>query len=230
MSTAAEYILFDFDALTLADRARIVQLMETFIGAGWRFLKKAIVCDDMPGDTYVPSEPELLDRAWSNAVRAAPRYGGAYWMEMENGAGLKVSWGFDPKRLKRFNLTVSRNQIAATTQTENMQAFVGAAEQVYQSLQPAYGYGLFNYDVHEGYPIGAGPQALWDVNWYSSVIAERFSNSDLENLPAYKIMQREDGSLFVQMAAVPIAQAGQRMTNYRVVARVLGLSAVHAGG
>ena len=104
-----EYILFDFSDMRLTDRSNIIMLM-TEIAAGdrFRFLKKAIVCDDVPGDLHVPNTPEYLDRAWSNAVRAAPRYGGAYWMEFENKDGLRLNFGFDPKQLKRLNLTVSR--------------------------------------------------------------------------------------------------------------------------
>jgi hypothetical protein len=101
--SSAEYILFDFSDNRLTDRANFVRLMiEIARGDVFRFLKKAIVCDDMPGDLYVPNQPEMLDLAWSNAVRAAPRYNGAYWMEFENETGFRLNFGFDPRQLKRL--------------------------------------------------------------------------------------------------------------------------------
>ena len=95
MST--EYILFDFaDETTLLNKDNMVRLLIAIAeGDTFHFLKKAIVCDDSPGLIYVPNSPETLANAWNNAIRALQRYNG-YWMEFENAAKLKFSFGFDP--------------------------------------------------------------------------------------------------------------------------------------
>lgn len=226
-----EYILFDFSDTRLTDRTNITGLMERIAeGDTFRFLKKAIVCDDVPGDLYVPNTPEYLDRAWSNAVRAAPRYGGAYWMEFENASGLRLSFGFDPRQLKRLNLTVSRNSLSKPTDEPNARELVRVAMLIYTTLHPAYGYGLFTYDVHDAAPAGAGVKAVWDYNFFGPALVESIGRDTLAALPAWRKTDLDDGGLLVEMSPSPVADWKPYTQSYREAAALLGVSKFNQGG
>lgn len=229
MST--EYILFDFSDLRLTDRANIIGLMtEIARDDRFRFLKKAIVCDDVPGDLYVPNTPEYLDRAWSNAVRAAPRYGGAYWMEFENSSGLRLSFGFDPKQLKRLNLTVSKDSINKPSDEANVSELVRVASLIYTMLHPAYGYGLFNLDLHNPAAPGAGLKAVWDYNFFGPALVASLGRDKLLALPAWRKTEFEDGGILVEMSPNPVADWQPYTQNYREAAAALGVNAFNQGG
>lgn len=225
------YILFDFPDNRLTDRANILRLMTTLaLENDYRFLKKAIVCDDMPGDLYVPGEPELLDRAWSNAVRAAPRYDGAYWMEFENLGGLKMNFGFDPRKLRRLNLTIDRDRLKLPGDTPNVRELVRVISLINQSLHPAYGYGLFNYDIHEAAPANAGITALWDYNLFGAVLVEKFGHDTLMSLPAWQKHEFSDGSILIEMAENPVAGWREVGDAYKAAAQELGVAKINQGG
>ncbi len=231
MPGSTEYILFDFDDMRLADRANVLRAMNALaLEDRFRFLKKAIVCDDMPGEKYVPNEPELLDRAWTNAVRAAPRYGGAYWMEFEGASGVPMALGFDPRRLKRLNLTIGRQVLAGemgdTVAAELFEVVVTLAN----ALQPVYGYGLFNYDTHEAQPIGAGPQAAWDINVFGAALVGTVGRDALHTLPAWKAVDLEGGGLALAMASNSVSGWKAADAAYRSLAVLVGVSAVRQGG
>lgn len=229
MST--EYILFDFSDHRLTDRANFVRLMiEITRDDAFRFLKKAIVCDDMPGELYVPNDPDLLDRAWSNAVRAAPRYNGAYWMEFENASGFKLSFGFDPRQLKRLNLTVSKSSINKPSDEQNVRELVRIASLIYTTLQPAYGYGLFNYDLHTPSPPDASLRAVWDYNFFGPALVESIGRDNVMALPAWRKTEFEDGGILVEMSPSPVADWKPYTQNYKDAANLLGLSSFYQGG
>jgi hypothetical protein len=229
MST--EYILFDFSDIRLADRSNIVGLMTEIAAEDrFRFLKKAIVCDDVPGDLYVPNTPEYLDRAWSNAVRAAPRYGGAYWMEFENDNGLRLSFGFDPKKLKRLNLTVSKSSINKPADEPNVRELVRVASLIYTALHPAYGYGFFNYDLHNPAAPGDDLKAVWDYNFFSPALVESLGRDKLTALPTWKTTELDDGGLLLEMSPSPVADWQPYTRNYREAAAALGLNTFYQGG
>jgi hypothetical protein len=229
MST--EYILFDFSDLRLTDRTNIINLM-TGIAADdrFRFLKKAIVCDDVPGDLYVPNTPEYLDRAWSNAVRAAPRYGGAYWMEFENENGLRLNFGFDPKQLKRLNLTVSKRSINKPSDEANVRELVRIASLIYSTLHPAYGYGFFNCDLHTPVAPGAGVKAVWDYNFFGPALVESLGRDKLMAVPAWRTTDLDDGGLLLEMSPSPVADWQPYTRNYREAAAALGVNTFNQGG
>ncbi len=226
-----EYILFDFSDIRLTDRANIIRLM-TAVAAGdrFRFLKKAIVCDDVPGDLHVPNTPEFLDRAWSNAVRAAPRYGGAYWMEFENDSGLRLNFGFDPRHLKRLNLTVSRSSISQPSDDASVRELVRIATLIYTTLQPAYGYGLFNYDLHNAAAPGAGVKAVWDYNFFGPALVESLGRDKLMALPAWRKTELYDGGLLLEMSPSPVADWQPYTPHYRDAAAALGVNTFNQGG
>jgi hypothetical protein len=231
MSGSIEYILFDFDDNRLADRINFVSLMiEIARDDAFRFLKKAIVCEDVPGDLYVPNEPEMLDRAWSNAVRAAPRYGGAYWMEFENVSGLRLSFGFDPRHLKRLNLTVNKSSISKSSDEPNVRELVRIAKLIYMMLRPAYGYGFFNDDVHMPHPPNAEVKAVWDYNFFGHVLVESIGREKLLALPAWRKTEFDDGGVLVEMSPSPAADWKSYTQNYKEAAAVLGLETYYQGG
>lgn len=226
-----EYILFDFSDMRLTDRGNIITLMtEIATDDRFRFLKKAIVCDDVPGDLHVPNTPEYLDKAWSNAVRAAPRFGGAYWMEFENEDGLRLNFGFDPKQLKRLNLTVSRGSINKPTDEANVRELVRVATLIYSTLHPAYGYGFFNYDLHVPAAPGAGVNAVWDYNFFGPALVESIGRDMLLALPAWHKTELDDGGLLLEMSPSPVADWQQYMQHYRDAAAVLGVGTFNQGG
>lgn len=225
------YTLFDFDDLRLADRAHILRAMSALAeGDRFRFLKKAVVCDDMPGEKYVPNAPDLLDRAWTNAVRAAPRYGGAYWMEFEGASGAQFSFGYDPRKLKRLNLTAGRQALAGPDGDAVAAELAGAIVLIAGALQPAYGFGLFNYDTHELSAIGAGPQAAWDINLFGAQLAGQLGREALRALPAAKIVEPDGGGMAVFMAANPVTGWKAADAGYRALAGLLNVTAVRQGG
>jgi hypothetical protein len=231
MPGSALYTFFDFDDLRLADRATVLRAMTALAdGDRFRFLKKALVCDDMPGEKYVPNEAELLDRAWTNAVRAAPRYGGAYWMEFEGASGAQLAFGFDPRKLKRLNLTIGRQALAgadgeraAADLTEGVVRLAGA-------LQPAYGFGLFNYDTHDLPAAGAAPQAAWDINLFGAGLAEKLGRADLLALPVWNVVETEGGGVAAFAAANPVTGWKAADDGYRALAALLGVTALRQGG
>ncbi len=231
MPGSTEYVLFDFVDMRLADRANILRAMSALAdGDRFRFLKKAIVCDDMPGEKYVPNAPDLLDRAWTNAVRAAPRYGGAYWMEFEGASGVTLSFGYDPRKLKRLNLTISRQALAGEQGDAAAAELSEAVVLIANALQPAYGFGLFNYDTHELPPVGAGPQAAWDINVFGAALVEQYGRESLHALPAWKTVDVDGGGVVVPMAANPVSGWKAADGAYRGLADLLGVSAVRQGG
>lgn len=231
MAGSTEYILFDFADLRLADRATILRGMNALAeGDRFRFLKKAIVCDDMPGEKYVPNTPELLDRAWTNAVRAAPRYGGAYWMEFEGASGAQFAFGFDPRKLKRLSVTISRSALAGPQGDAAAADLFEAVDSLAYALGPDYGYGLFNYDVHEAAPVGAGPQAAWDINVFSAGRVQHIGREALKAVPAWRTVEIQDGGLLLALTANPVTGAQASREPARALAGVLGVGAVTLGG
>ncbi|MBE2183026.1 MAG: hypothetical protein IAE89_06340 [Anaerolineae bacterium] len=223
------YMLFDFDNLRLADRGRILSLMGALAeNDQYRFLKKAIVCDDMPGEIYVPNTPELLDRAWSNAVRAAPRYNGQYWMEFENSSGLKISFGFDPRKLKRLHLNMDKDALKLPGSAPNAAELVKVIRIINNTLAPSYGYGLFNYDVHDLQPVGAGPQGIWDYNLFGAKLVEQWNHA-LDGLPA-AVTRFQNGGALVALSDEPFAGYREAAPHYKQAAESLGLSAVFHDG
>lgn len=223
------YMLFDFDNMRLADRGQILALMNALAeNDRCRFLKKAIVCDDMPGEIYVPNTPELLDRAWSNAVRAAPRYNGQYWMEFENASGLRIGFGYDPRKLKRLNLSIDKDALKLPGSAPNAAELVNVIGIIANTLAPAYGYGLFNYDIHDLQPVGAAPQGVWDYNLLGSKLVEQWGHV-LESLPA-AVTRFENGSALVSMSDEPFAGYREAAPRYKQAAQQLGLNAVFHDG
>lgn len=223
------YMMFDFSDSRLADRGRILALLQAYADAGFRFLKKAIVCDDMPGDRYVPSEPALLDRAWSNAVRAAPRYNGQYWMEVESAEGAALSFGFDPRRLKRLMLSVPRERLRPGEGSAYRDALMRSLHIIAGTLEPAYGFGLFSYDTHDLPPVGAAPAGVWDYNWFGPALLEHTGADRLAALPAHHSAAFGAGWL-VEMSASPYADWPASAARYRQAAAALGLAEVFHDG
>jgi hypothetical protein len=231
MAGSTEYVLFDFADMRLADRTNILRGMSALAeGDRFRFLKKAIVCDDMPGEKYVPHSPELLDRAWTNAVRAAPRYGGAYWMEFEGTSGAVLAFGFDPRQLKRLNLTISRSALTGPSGDAAAADLFEAVDSLAYALQPDYGYGLFNYDTHEAAPVGAGPQAAWDVNIFGAERVQHIGREALKAVPAWRSVELQGGGMVLALAANPVSGAAASRDAARALASVLGVTAVTLGG
>ena len=229
--SSAEYILFDFSDHRLTDRANFVRLMiEIARGDVFRFLKKAIVCDDMPGDLYVPNQPEMLDRAWSNAVRAAPRYNGVYWMEFENETGFRLNFGFDPRQLKRLNLTVSKSSINKPSDEPNVRELVRIATLIYTTLRPAYGYGLFNYDQPTPFPPDADVRAVWDYNFLSPTLVDAIGYDNIMALPAWGKTEFDDGGVLIEMSPSPVSDWTPYRQNYKEAAAALGLNKFFQGG
>lgn len=226
----AVYLVFDFITDQLNDHAAIVALMGTFSATGWRFLKKAIVCDDVPGTLYVPDQPRYLAAAWQNAIRAAPRYGGGYWMEMENAGGFRLSFGFDPRQPRRLYLSFDADVIRTADGVPNVRAMVRVGEQIYAALRPHYGFGLFSYDSHEIDAPGASPAAVWDYNWFSPALAEQIGLGELLSAPAWRKEMMRDGGVLLELSPSPIAEMRQHAENYRGTAALLGWKRVHQGG
>lgn len=222
----AGFILFD---LTADFDPAAVSLMERLATNGWRFLKKAIVCDDMPGDRYVPTDAALFPRAWANALRAAPRNGGMVWMEMENIDDLKLTWGCDPRLPHRALLTLDLLHLRRRDQGVNARALVATAETFYDHLRPSHAYGLFNYDAHAMLPVGAGLTAIWDVNFLSSALVESVGRDRLRQIPAWRTVDLPDGGLLLDFAPNPVAEAAAYTQFYRHAAQALGIS-YHQGG
>jgi hypothetical protein len=231
MSGSTLYTLFDFTDLRLADRANILRGMGALAsGDRFRFLKKAIVCDDMPGEKYVPNTPELLDRAWTNAVRAAPRYGGAYWMEFEGSSGVTLAFGFDPRKLKRLNLTISRSAFTGPNGDAVAADLFEAVDSLAYALGPDYGYGLFNYDTHEALPVGAGPQAAWDLNIFSAGRVQQIGRDALKSVPAWRSVDLQGGGMVLALASNPVTGAQASKEAARALAAVLGVTTLTLGG
>jgi hypothetical protein len=225
------YTFFDFDDSRLADRTRIIRLMEDIaIGYGARFLKKAIVCSDVPGEMHVPSEPEWLDQAWSNAVRAAPRYNGQYWMEFEHADGLKMSFGFDPRRLKRLSLTVDRDALRGDAAQLHAACLLDTIALMATSLGPPYAFGLFNYDTQDVPPVGAPPAAIWDYQVFGPALVDQIGRDRLAALPAHEVRVLPDGAVLVAMSASPVLAWQARRDAYRAAAQALGLAGVMHDG
>jgi hypothetical protein len=221
------YLIFEFaDAATLTDKANILRLMTGLQEAGWQYLKKAIVCDGVPGDKYVPAD--MLPQAWENAIRAAPRYGGGYWMEMEDARGFSLSFGYSPKELRRLFLAVDKLSIGASE--TNTRAFVSAAETIYNTLRPAYGYGLFNYDAHILPAIGAGIAAAWDYNFLGAALVDRFGRAALSEIPAWGVAVLDDGGMLIELSPNPVVQWRPYADAYKRAAAVFGVTQVNQGG
>lgn len=221
MTTA--YVMFDLEDDRLREDAHPITLMNAIAAQGWQFLKKAIVCDDSPGEIYVPNTPETLANAWSNAKRAAPRYNGGYWMEFENYDELKLAFGLDPKAPRRLMLTIDTAQLRRREHAPNARAFVSVIELIYRTLHPAYGYGLFSYDVHTPNPPGARVQAIWDYNVFGPALVDQIGREKLGYLPVWRVVNFDDGGLLLELSPNPIAEAQAYMQFYRHAAQMLGL-------
>jgi hypothetical protein len=231
MAGSTEYVVFDFADMRLADRTNLLRGMGALAeGDRFRFLKKAIVCDDMPGEKYVPNTPELLDRAWTNAVRAAPRYGGAYWMEFEGTSGAVLAFGFDPRKLKRLNLTISRSALTGPQGDAAAADLFEAVVSLAYALGPDYGYGLFNYDTHEEQPVGTGPQAAWDFNVFGAERVQQIGRDGLKAVPAWRSVELQGGGLVLALAANPVTGAAASRDAAGALATALGVSVVVLGG
>ncbi|MBL8147996.1 MAG: hypothetical protein JNL34_16580 [Anaerolineae bacterium] len=231
MAGSTEFVFFDFTDLRLADRANILRAMNALSeGDRFRFLKKALVCTDIPGEKYVPNSAEMLDRAWTNALRAAPRYNGAYWMEFEGPGGAQFAFGYDPRKLKRLNITVSRGALTGPQGDATAAGLWDAVTILAGALQPAYGYGLFNYDTHELPPVNAGPQAAWDINVFGAALVEQFGRDALRTIPAARAFELPGGGILLALAANPVTGWHTARAGAQALAEVLGVGAVTLGG
>jgi hypothetical protein len=222
------YIVFDFDDERLLDKANPVRLLKALAAAGWRFLKKAVVCDEMPGDVYVPPEPALLARAWDNAIRAAPRYGNGCWMEADNPDGFRLSFGLYAAQPRRLFLAADKNALGGSD--KNADSFAGAAEIAFAALSPAYGFGLFNYDAHDLPAVGAGIRALWDYTFLGAALVEQVGNAALDAIDAHRNVRLDDGGRLLQMMRNPVIGLAAAAERYRQGATALGLSQIRQGG
>jgi hypothetical protein len=222
----AESIVFDFaDEATLLDKQNVVRLMIALAaGDTWQFLKKAIVCDDSPGLNYVPNTPETLANAWNNAIRARQRYNG-YWMEFENAAGVRFSFGFDPDAARRLFLSAKKADLRSD---DTLRAFIGVAETIFNCLQPVYGFGLFSYDSHDTPEIGANPAALWDYNFYGVGLVNELRRDALAAAPAARVGDLAEGGLLLALSENPITRPTIR--NYREASAALGFKRYFQGG
>lgn len=222
----AEAILFDFaDEATLLDKENVVRLLIALAaGDTWQFLKKAIVCDDSLGLNYVPNSPETLANAWNNAIRARQRYNG-YWMEFEDAAGLRFSFGFDPDAARRLFLNARKADLRSG---DSLRAFVGVAETIFNTLRPLYGFGLFSYDSHETPEIGAAPFAIWDYNFFGAGLVYDYGREQLDALPAYRQAELTGGGLLLELSENPITRPN--IKHYRDASATLGFKRYFQGG
>ena len=231
MAGSTEFVFFDFADMRLADRSNILRAMTALAeGDRFRFLKKALVCTDIPGEKYVPNTPEMLDRAWTNALRAAPRYNGAYWMEFEGPGGAQFAFGYDPRKLKRLNVTVRRAALTGPQGDATAAELWDAVAILAGALGPAYGYGLFNYDTHELPPVNAGPQAAWDINVFGASLAQQFGRDALLAIPAARSVELPGGGILLALAANPITGWQTARSGAQALAAVLGVEAITLGG
>ncbi|MEO8392361.1 MAG: hypothetical protein ABI700_05145 [Chloroflexota bacterium] len=224
---SSESILFDFaDETTLLSKDNMVRLLIAIAeGDQFRFLKKAIVCDDSPGLNYVPNSPETLAGAWDNAIRARQRYNG-YWMEFEDAAGLRLSFGFDPTSAQRLYLSAKKTDLR---NDDHLRKFVGVGETIFNGLHPVYGFGLFSYDVHDTPEIGAPvPAALWDINFFSAALMQRMGSATLASLPVWREAYIGSGGLLLELSQNPITRP--QITNYREASAALGFARYFQGG
>lgn len=229
MSGQNHYVLFDF-AENLGDDAPILALLSKIAEYDrFRFLKKAIVCDDSPGDIYVPNTPETLAGAWHNAKRALARYNG-YWMEFEDTEGVKLSFGYTPQEPRRLFLQVNNRVLNNRQQPENMRAFVGVIQKIYDALRPQYGFGLFNYENHDSVEPGTPPFAVWDINVFSPALVEQLGRDRLLALPAWRTVEFADGGLLVEMSPNPLIEGLAYRDKYKAAAAQLGFDRVILGG
>ncbi len=189
----------------------------------YKCLKKAIVCDDSPGLIYVPNAPETLANAWNNAIRAVQRYNG-YWMEFENAAKLKFSFGFDPKAARRLFLMAQRADLRSD---DALREFVRFGELIFNTLHPLYGFGLFSYDSHETPEIGADPAALWDYNFFGAGLIYDVGRERIDAAPAYRKAEL-DGGVLIEVAANPITRP--QIKHYREASAALGFAKYYQGG
>lgn len=231
MSGQSVYVLFDFlDGRLSADHAPILALLGSIAAHDrFRFLKKAIVCDDSPGEVYVPNTPETLAGAWKNAQRALARYGG-YWMEFEDTEGVKMSFGFTPQEPHRFLLQTANRVLANRDRSENARAFASVIQKIYTALQPHYGFGLFSYETHDSVEAGTPPFAVWDYNLFSPALVEQYGRERLLSLPAWRTVEFPDGGLLLEMSPNPLTEGLAYREQYREAARLLGFDRVMIGG
>ncbi|MFN8450443.1 MAG: hypothetical protein U0521_18120 [Anaerolineae bacterium] len=219
-------ILFDFASdVTLLDKEHMVRLLIAVAdGDMYQFLKKAIVCDDSPGLNYVPNSPETLANAWNNAIRARQRYNG-YWMEFENAAGLRFSFGFDPDGARRLFLSAKKTDLRAD---DNLRAFVRVGEIIFNTLRPLYGVGLFSYDSHETPEVDVMPAALWDVNYFGAGLVYEWGRETLDAIPAWSKTELAGGGLLVELSENPIMRP--QIQNYREASAALGSRGIFRAG
>lgn len=230
MSGQNQYILFDFPADRLPDDAAILALMSSIAAHDrFRFLKKAIVCDDSPGDLYVPNTPSTLAGAWANAKRALARYGG-YWMEFEDTEGVKLSFGYTPQAPRRLFLQTGSRVINQRDKSEHVRAFVSVIQKMYDALHPDYACGLFNYENHDSLEPGTPPFAVWDYNVFSPALVERFGRDLLLSIPAWRKVEFSDGGLLLEMSPMPLIDALAYRDHYKAAAAALGFEKVVMGG
>jgi hypothetical protein len=225
------YLAFDFDDERLLEKSNPVRLLWAMSDAGWRFLKKAVVCDDMPGDLYVPAERDgerdLLARAWDNAIRAAPRYGNGYWMEAEDARGFRLSFGLYVAQPRRLFFSTDKNALGGSDL--NARAFIAAGEIAYAALHPASGFGLFNYDAHDLPALGRGLDALWDYNFYGADAVTRVGRETLDSLDARRAAF-DDGGMLIALSDNPAVGLNASRQRYHAAAARLGIKTIYQGG
>lgn len=222
------YLVFDLDDDRLLDTAVPVRLMEGLAAAGWRFLKKALVCDDMPGEKYVPNDPALFPRAWDNALRAGQRWHKGMWMDMDSAGDLRVAFGYYPAQPRRLLLTIDK--MALGSSDKHADAFIDAGERAFTALSPRFGFGLFNHDMHEMPAVGSAPDALWDYTFFGAEMAAQIGAETLDSIDAYRQVAFAGGGRLIQMARNPIVDQAAARPRYRAAADKLGMKALRQGG
>jgi hypothetical protein len=132
--------------------------------------------------------------------------------------------------LKRLNLVVSKGSINKPQDEPNVREFVRIATLIYTKLHPAYGYGLFNYDMHTPYSPGAGVKAIWDYNFFGHSLLDSIGRDRVLALPAWRKAELDGGGVLLEMSPNPVADWKPYTQNYKDAAIALGLETFYQGG
>jgi len=204
------YIVFDFAAeSTLKDSAAMNRCAAQIAARiGW----------SIEGE----SEP---DAAWSSALKKGGRSVYVNFSADPDSYGLTVS--VITNQWRRLYLSAYR---AGMQNADYRKTLLTAAESIYETLAPDYGYGLISLDTQYLEPPAEGdyrPKTVHDYNFFSPRLTAKFSS--LSAVPAVRLVPFSDGGTLLELSPDPLGDRKAYAANYIAASGILSIPNVQQG-
>lgn len=203
------YIVFDFQSeATLKDAPAMNQCIEQVAAA----------------IAQRPDGSAPINAVWDAALKQGQR---SVFVNFDNIYNYGLTVSVITNQWRRLYVAAYRGGMQ---NVEYRKAFLTAAESVYNSLAPDYGYGLISLDTQYLDAPAEGdyrPKTVHDYNFFSPRLVGKFSS--LSAVPAVRTLPFSDGGMLVELSPDPLGDRKTYAANYMAASGILGIPAIQQG-